>query len=242
MNGIELSHLLFRWLHVLSAVMAVGQVWSLTFVNGLRLGQHLDPGVAAAALRAHNWLRWSAGVMFITGIALLVIVYYSGGALTSVGQSPRLALAVGIAALFAGWGVYDAIWRVLIRHQGAAALVSLALVTGFAAGLHRVMTGRAMFIHMGAMLGIIVANNVQQRIWPVESRRLSANTAAAPPSAALVEVAALRLKHNASLSVAAILFMVSNHFPLLYGQSLCWLFPPGIEVIGWLATRETLSR
>ena len=58
---------------------------------------------------------------------------------------------------------------------------------GFAVGLHRVMTGRAMFIHMGAMLRIIVANNVQQRIWPV---------------------AALRLRHNASLAVAVILFMV----------------------------------
>jgi uncharacterized membrane protein len=160
-------------------------------------------------------------------------VYYGGGALTGVGQSFGLAAGVGLAALFTAFVVYDAVWMLLARHEAAAALLSLALFTGAAAALQRVMTGRAMFIHLGAMLGTIMLANVWRRVWPIESRRLAAQSAREPSSIDHVRVAAVRLQHNALLAVAVILFMVSNHFPLVYGQSRAWLLAPGIVAVGW---------
>jgi uncharacterized membrane protein len=121
-------------------------------------------------------------------------------------------------------------------HRLAAVFVSLALFTTAAAGLHRVMTGRAVFIHLGAMLGTIMLANVWQRIWPVERRRLMTTTPGEPPSMALIGDAALRLRHNAALAVAVILFMISNHFPLVYGNASEWLLAPGIVVLGWFVT------
>lgn len=237
----ELAHLIFRWLHVLAAVMWIGQIWSLAIVLRLTPDRSTDPGLAPCLLRAHNWLRWSANLTWITGIPLLGIVYYGGGALTTPGQSPGLAMGIGFGALFAGWFVYDALWRLLGRQPLLAGVVSLALLASATVWMSRVMTGRAVFIHLGAMLGTIMMVNVQQRIWPVERRRLASATGK-QPSPAMVDLAAQRLRHNAALAVAVILFMVSNHFPLVYGNARAWLLPPVIVTLGWIMSRLLSGR
>jgi len=233
----ELSHLVFRWLHVLAGVMWIGQLWSLTLVVRVMPGELVDPSLEPVALRAYNWLRWAGTATWITGIPLLGIVYYSGGAVT-YDQSSGLATAVGLGSLFAAWILYDMVWTLLVRHEAAAALLSIMLLSAAAAMLNRVMTGRSVFIHLGAMLATIMLANLWRRIWPVEGGRLSGINRRAPPSTDFAaEVAALRLRHNAALSVAVPLFMVSNHFPLVYGHSFGWLVAPGIVVLGWLLFR-----
>jgi uncharacterized membrane protein len=114
--------------------------------------------------------------------------------------------------------------------------LSLLLFTGAAIGFSRLMTGRAMFIHFGAMMATIMLGNIHGRIWPAERRRLTARDPR-QPSSDLVDIAASRLRHNAALAVAVILFMVSNHFPLVYGHSMAWLIAPGIVSLGWLISR-----
>jgi uncharacterized membrane protein len=236
MIATELSHVLFRWIHVLAAVMWVGQLWSLALVLRLTPDRAVDPGLAVLARRAHAYHRWSAALTWATGFPLLGIVYYGGGAMTGVDQSFGRASLAGLAAIVGAFPVYDALWRVLRRHRPTAAFLSLALFTAAAAGLQRVMTGRAVFIHLGAMLGTIMLANAWQRIWPVERRRLTGPTLCEPSSTELVTAAALRLRHNVALAVAVMLFMVSNHFPLVYGHSRGWLLAPGIVVTGWIVT------
>jgi uncharacterized membrane protein len=136
----------------------------------------------------------------VTGFPLLGIVYYGGGALTDVDQSFGRASIAGLVALFGAFPLYDVTWRLLRRHGAAAVLVSLALFTSVAAGLNRVMTGRAVFIHLGAMLGSIMLANVWQRIWPIERRRLTTTMPGESPSPVLFGDAALRLRHNAALT------------------------------------------
>jgi uncharacterized membrane protein len=237
----ELPHLLFRWIHVLAGVMTVGLIWSLVLIQRFVSRQAIDPGLRGFALQAHTWLNRAAGLTWVTGFALLGIVYYGGGALTFPNQPLGLATAVGLATLPLAYLAYELVWTALARHQLTAIVVSLALFAATASALERIMTGRAVFIHLGAMLGTIVVANASGRIWPVERRRLTSD--ARPPSATQVAVAAVRLRHNAALAVAIVLFMVSNHFPLLYGLQSGWLFAPGVVAVGWLVTwpasRET---
>jgi uncharacterized membrane protein len=146
-------------------------------------------------------------------------------------------MGVGFALLFVGSIVYDALWR-LLRHQPLlAGLVSLALVGSAAVWMNRVMTGRAVFIHIGAMLATIMVMNVEQRIWPIARRRLAVTSVKEAPSVDAVQTAADRLRHNAALGVAVVFFMVSNHFPLVYGSALSWLAAPVIILTGWLLSR-----
>lgn len=204
----ELHHLLFRWVHAMSAVLWIGHLWSLIFA------QQTSPPKADA------WMRGSANSTWLTGVALLIVVYYAGGALTTPAQSWGMALGVGIAVLLVTWLLYDAVWTLLAAHPAAAAIVSLLLIGGIAQGLAEFMTGRAVFIHIGATLGIILVNDMNQR--------------------------PLRIAHNAVLAPAVLLLMISNHFPLIYGTSRPWLVAPMLVALGcaiglvlrWLSMRR----
>jgi uncharacterized membrane protein len=203
----ELHHLLFRWLHVMSAVVWIGYIWSLVFA------QHVYPPTSDA------WMRGWAGATALTGVALLIFVYYAGGALTTPSQSLWMAVGVGVAVLLLAWLLYDAAWTLLAERPAMATVVSLLLVGSIAQGLAEFMTGRAVFMHVGAMLGIILLNNTNQR--------------------------PLRMADNAVIAPAVLLFMVSNHFPLLYGSSRPWLAAPTLVALGcamglslrWLSMR-----
>jgi uncharacterized membrane protein len=192
MNGSELIHLLFRWFHVASAILWVGQLWSLTLVNRWLPGLPTEPALAPLVLRSYNWQRSVSNATWLTGFALLGIVYYGGGALTTVEQSKGLAMGIGLAAFPVGWILYDATWTVLACIPAAAAVLSLTLLTAIGAALSRVMTGRAMFIHLGAILGTIMVVNVQQRVSPIQRRMLGPAGAANPPTERLLETARVR--------------------------------------------------
>jgi uncharacterized membrane protein len=208
MDSPEIHHLLFRWLHVTTAVLWIGHTWSLVFAQHVR-----QP-------TADMWMRASAGATAFTGISLLIVVYYAGGALTTPSHSLWMAIGVGVSVMLLTWLLYDAVWTVLANHQAAAAIVSLLLVGGIAQGLAEFMTGRAVFLHVGATLGTILLNETNQR-----------------PQ---------RLTHNAVIAPAVMLFMVSNHFPLIYGTSRPWLVGPALVVLGcavglalrWLSLRS----
>ena len=204
----EFHHLLFRWLHAMSAVVWIGHIWSLVFA------QHVYPPKSDA------WTRGWAGATAITGVALLIFVYYAGGALTTPSQSLWMAVGMGVAVLLLAGVLYDAVWTLLGQSPAVATVVSLLLVGGIAQGLAEFMTGRAVFIHVGAMLGIILLNNTNQR--------------------------PLRIADNAVIAPAVLLFMVSNHFPLIYGSSRPWLVAPALVTLGcgvglslrWLSIRR----
>jgi uncharacterized membrane protein len=232
MQNNELSNLLFRWIHVVAAILWIGQVFSLALIHRVSPRDPVDPAVAPFLIRSHLWAIWSSGAAFLSGLALLGIVYYGGGALTTPEQSFAVALAMGVAAVLGGFLIYDAIWKALRQQPVIATIVSIVMLTGTAAILSQFMTGRAMFAHIGGMLGAILASNTQQRIGPVERARLKAVTGKIPAQD-LVEMAATRLRHNVALAPAVTVFMISNHFPTLYGAERSWLHVPAIVIVSW---------
>jgi uncharacterized membrane protein len=237
MEHTELLNLLFRWLHILGAVLWVGQIWSLALVLRLLPEDPADPQTVPLLLRSHKWSLWGSATTFLTGLALLGIVYYGGGALTTPDHSFIIALALGLAVVFGGFFIYDAIWKAL-RHQPVIAIIgSMLMLTGAAGILSQFLTGRAVFIHIGAMLGAIMASNTQQRIGPVDRLRLTGTDPAKAPSTDLVATASSRLRHNAALAPAVLLFMISNHYPTLYGAERSWLHVPAIVAVSWLMVK-----
>ena len=84
------------------------------------------------------------------------------------------------------------------------------------------MTGRAVYVHVGAMLATIMLANTWRHIWPAERLRHA------------FDVASTRLRHNVGLSAAVLLLMISNHFPLLYGGRLAWLVAAGLVMLAFV--------
>ena len=136
----------------------------------------------------------------------------------------------------AAWIVYDLLWRALASRERLGVVASFVLLTGTSFALGQVMSGRALFIHLGALFGTNMFNNVLQRILPSQRRIVTAARAGRPRDDA-VRLANLRSKHNAYLSVPLLFFMVSNHFPIAYGSGLRWAVAPLLVLVGGMAVK-----
>ncbi len=176
--------------------------------------------------RTLHWFKWEAAITWITGLLLLGVVYYStrGLLLLDPGSrlSPAAAAGIGLGIIALAWLVYDALWQsplALSRPRLATAL-SLALAGGATLLFCRVLCGRAAFIHVGALLGTLMAANVWVRILPAQQRMIDATAAGRAPDLTEGERAKRRSVHNSYMTLPVLFTMLSNHFPAVYAAPL----------------------
>ena len=237
----EWLNLIFRWVHVLAGVMWIGHLWFFNFVNA-QLVKTYDADSKKKVLpelmpRALYWFRWGAAYTFISGILLLFLVYWFGGAMGAVSMGTHAVGGIGLVAIIVGFGIYDQLWKNM-KDETVGAAVSFALAAAFAFGMSRLMGGRAVFIHLGGLFGTIMAANVWMRIWPNQRKIIGGvkGTSPAPPPE-VAAMAGLRSKHNTYMSVPLILFMMSNHFPTVYGNDYGWAIAMVFVAVGWGLTK-----
>jgi uncharacterized membrane protein len=265
---LELLDLAFRWVHVIAAIMWIGN--SLLF-NWL--DRNLEPAsrggtekygeiwllhsgafywvektsLAGQPLpRRVHWFKWQAYITWLSGAALLLVVYYfSGRALltdpTRAAISPGVATAVALGSLVAGQVVYDVIWRAVVRRSASAAVaLSIVALVGFTITLTTLLSGRAAFLHMGALLATIMAANVAHIIIPSQRKLESAVAAGEVPDPNVAANAKTRSIHNNYLTFPVIVLMLSTHFPGVYGHRLNWLGLLVLVAVG-MAVRHLLN-
>jgi uncharacterized membrane protein len=239
----EWLNVIFRWTHLAAGVMWIGHLWFFNFVNS-QLAKTYDPDSRKKVLpelmpRALYWFRWGAAYTWVTGILLLFLVYWFGGAMVDPDQKmgPHAAGGIGLLLIIVGFVIYDVLWKAL-KNETAGAVISFVLTALFAFVLTRFMSGRAMYIHVGGLFGTIMAANVWMRIWPSQ-RKIIAGVKGTGPAAdpSVVALAGLRSKHNTYMSMPLMFMMVSNHFPTLYGSSLNWVILMILVAVGWGVTK-----
>jgi uncharacterized membrane protein len=237
----EWLNIAFRWIHVLAGVTWIGHLYFFNFVNG-QVAKTYDADskkkvVPELMPRALYWFRWGAAWTWVTGILLLGLVYYMGGALLEAtsNMSVGTGALIGLAVLVLGFLVYDLLWKSPLGKQPmVGTIVSLVVLAAVAWWLGTIFSGRAAYIHIGAMLGTIMAANVWMRIWPSQRKIIAAIKAGQAPDAAIVALATLRSRHNTFMSIPLIFLMVSNHYPTMYGSSVAWICAMGVVVVGFL--------
>jgi uncharacterized membrane protein len=263
----ELLDLVLRWVHVTAGIMWIGnsllfnwldrnlkpaarvregsqgEIWLLHSGAFYEVEKTLTPGVQLP--RPLHWFKWQAYTTWLSGAALLVVVYYYAGgallALPSADLSSAQALGIGIGTIAGGLLVYELLWRSpLARSAALAALVSFMLLLAAAWALGRAFTGRAAFLHIGAMLGTIMAANVKTKIVPAQRAQVAAVERGEMPQRQLSEQAKLRSIHNNYMTFPVIALMVSSHFPSLYGHESSWVVL-GVLVLAGAAVRHILN-
>jgi len=192
--------------------------------------------------RKLHWFRWEAGTTWLSGMALLLLMFYIGGGSGLVGDleiSPWVAIAVGLGTLIVGWLVYDLMnLSPLGKYEVAFAVVAYVMVVAVSYGLTRVLSGRAAYIHVGAMLGTIMAANVWMRILPAQQKMIEAIKAGRKPDDALSNQAKFRSKQNTFMAVPVVFLMISNHFPgVAYGEQYNWVILSVLVLLGWGAAK-----
>ena len=252
---VELLDLVARWVHVIAGIMWVGNSLLFNWLDrNLRPASFGEGGAAGASLgqiwllhsgafyfvdknllggralpEPLHWFKWQAYTTWLSGAALLVVVYYTGGrAALADGTVAALthpqAVGVGAAAIVGGWMLYEAMQRFVAPRAPAAALATWVTgLTLIAVALTQLLSGRAAFLHVGAMLGTIMAANVFFTIVPSQ-RELVASVAEGRGASAVVSARAKRVSvHNNYFTFPVIVLMVSSHFSAAYGGRLSWL-------------------
>jgi uncharacterized membrane protein len=175
-----------------------------------------------------HWFKWEAYFTWLSGFALMILVYYVGAETylvdTSVMELPVwAAIAISLATLLIGWIVYDALCRSpLGANEPLFAAIGFFLVVALAWGLGDVFSGRGAYIHVGAMLGTIMAANVLMVIIPGQRRMVAAMKAGRAPDPADGIRGKQRSLHNNYITLPVLFLMVSNHYPITYGHPQAW--------------------
>jgi uncharacterized membrane protein len=205
----------------------LGNIWLLHsgafyFVEKTLLGGQPLP-------RPLHWFKWQAYTTWWSGLALLIVVYYFGGR-AALADSPvaplshRVAVLVAVAAIVGGWALYESMQRFVAPRAPRVALAIWIIGLGIiAVALTRLLNGRAAFLHVGAMLGTIMAANVVFTIVPSQ-RELVASVAEGRGADPAVSARAKRVSiHNNYFTFPVIVLMLISHFPAVYGNRLNWL-------------------
>jgi uncharacterized membrane protein len=261
----EWLNLLVRWFHVFAGIMWVGQTYYFTWLDGQfgRLAKNAAAdGASPSVWMVHSggfyevnkqkslqvgpehvrWFRWEALMTWLSGMVLLFLVYYLSSGLLDpdvADISQATGIAIGLSVLAGGWIVYDlALRSPLGKSEAVFAVFSLLMIAALAWGLMHVFSGRAAYIHLGAVFGTIMTANVWFHILPSQRKMITAAAAGAPFDASLSAQAKLRSKHNTFLAVPVVFIMISNHFPVAtYGNTYGWEVLVGMVLLGWAAAK-----
>jgi uncharacterized membrane protein len=253
-----------RWFHVFAGIMWVGQTYYFTWLDHqfaksekTATAGALDPsvwmvhsgGFYAVSKKESlevgpelvRWFRWEAFMTWLSGMVLLFLVYYSTGGLVDsdvADISRESGIAVGLAFLAGGWLIYDLAARSLGNSESAFAVFALIMTAAISWGLLHVLSGRAAYIHIGAIFGSIMTANVWFRILPAQRKMITAAAAGARFDASLSAQAKLRSKHNTFMAIPVVFLMISNHFPVAtYGNTYSWEILIVLVLLGWASAR-----
>jgi len=266
---LDWPHLFIRWGHIIAGTAWIGT--SLYFVAldySLRRREGLPQGVAGEAWEVHGggfynvqkyliapsrlpqdliWFKWEAYLTWVTGFLLLIVQYYADAESYLIDPavmalSPWQAIALSIASLAAGWIVYDLLCRSpLGRNTVALALMVFALILAAAYGFTHAFSGRGAFIHVGSLIGTIMAANVFMVIIPNQRKIAAALLKNETPDPRLGATAKQRSLHNTYLTLPVLLMMVSNHYPMITENPRAWLLA-GLIVVAGALLRHYLVR
>jgi len=260
-----------RWLHVITAIAWIGS--SFYFI-ALDLGLHRDRAlasgadgeewqvhgggfyhiqkylVAPAAMPEHLvWFKWESYATWLSGFALLVLVYYLGADMFLIDPTVMAlpvwqAVAISLVSLAFGWVVYNSLCRVFVDASPTGLMVALfGVLVAMSWFYAQVFSGRAALLHLGAFTATIMSANVFLIIMPNQRIVVADLRAGRRPDPKYGKIAKQRSTHNNYLTLPVIFLMLSNHYPLVFATQWNWViaslvFLMGVTIRHWFNTRH----
>jgi uncharacterized membrane protein len=256
----EWASAILRWLHVIAGIAWIGSSFYFIHLDlSLKARPGLPPGVKGDEWQVHGggfyhmmkylvapaqmpdsltWFKWEAYTTWLSGFALLVLVYYLGADLFLIDKSVldlTVAQAAGFAfvSLAVSWLIYEALCRSpLGRHEVALALVGYVYLVALTYAFTHVFSGRGAFNQIGAVIGTIMVANVFVIIIPFQKKTVDAMIAGKEPDPAWGAIGKQRSVHNNYLTLPVIFLMLSNHYPLFFATRYNWVIVAIVLVIG----------
>jgi uncharacterized membrane protein len=254
------AKLAVHWLHLIAGIAWIGSSFYFMWLDShLRPPVPAEEGVAGELWSVHSggfyrvrkfsvapvdmpdelhWFKWEAYWTWISGFVLLSLIFYIGAQANLIDRNKLAldqwqAILIGLGSLVGGLGIYELLCRSAIGDSllkfGATWLAVLA-VASFA--LTHIFSDLGAFMHVGAMIGTVMAANVFFVIIPNQKKAVAQVLAGRTPDARLGEQAKQRSVHNNYMTLPVLFIMISNHYPMIFGSSLNWLWLIALGVNG----------
>ena len=261
-----------RWLHVITAMAWIDASFFFIALDlGLKKAPDMPNGVSGEEWQVHGggfyhiqkylvapqnmpehliWHKWQSYITWVSGAALLMVVYWVGGELFLLDPTKAdLTLFQGIlisgGSLTIGWIAYDFMCKSWLgNHSTALMLLLFVIIVIMAWGYSQIFTGRAALLHLGAFTATIMTGNVFFQIMPNQRIVVADLKAGRTPDAKYGKIAKLRSTHNNYLTLPVVFLMLSNHYPLSFGTEYAWLiasliFLTGVTIRHYFNTMHT---
>jgi len=249
-----------RWLHVIAGIAWIGSSFYFVHLDAsLKRVENMPEGAGGEAWQVHGggfyhmtkymvappkmpkeltWFQWEAAATGLSGLALMVIVYYFSAELYLIDAHvldlpPWLGVLISILGLVLGWVCYDRLCKsklgeneVLLAAVGFAFLVALSIAFTY------IFSARGAYMQMGALIGTIMVANVADTIIPNQRVVVADLIAGRKPDPKFGQIAKQRSMHNNYLTLPVVFVMISNHYPLIYASRFSWLILALILVMG----------
>ena len=249
-----------RWLHVITAIAWIGSSFyfialdlSLQKNSALPKDVHGEEWqvhgggfyhiqkylVAPAELPKHlTWFKWESYATWMSGFALMCIVYYAGADLYLIDRNlwdvePWVAITTSLGSIIISYLIYDLLCKSKLGQKPTLLMVLLYLILVLAAwGYTQIFTGRAAFLHLGAITATIMSCNVFLVIIPNQKIVVADLINNKTPDPKYGKIAKLRSTHNNYLTLPVIFLMLSNHYPLAFGTEYNWVIASLVFLMG----------
>jgi uncharacterized membrane protein len=255
------ANLAIRWLHLVAGIAWIGSSFYFMWLDShLKAPAERREGIAGELWSVHSggfyhqtkfmvapagmpdelhWFKWEAYTTWISGFLLLALIFYVGADVNLIDASRAAlsrwqAIGLGIGSLVAGWLVYDGLCRSpLGQNLRVFGVVWFLVLTAAAWGLTHVFSDLGAFMHMGAIVGTVMAANVFLVIIPNQRKVVAQVLAGEAPDPALGKQAKQRSVHNNYMTLPVLFIMISNHYPMIVSAPLNWLWLAGLGISGW---------
>lgn len=186
-----------------------------------------------------HWFKWEAYTTWLSGVALLCVVFYANPVLYLLAPGSTLSgvqgVALALGSLALAWFVYDILCDSYLGERPAVlALILFVLIIGACYGFSKVFSGRAAYLHTGAIIGTLMVGNVFRIIMPAQRALVAAIKENRAPDPSLPAKGLLRSRHNNYFTLPVLFIMISNHFPSTYGSPYNWAILAGIAILAIL--------
>ena len=258
----EWTELILRWFHVIAGIAWIGSSFYFIALDlSLKQNKNLPDKSHGEAWQVHGggfyhlvkylvapskmpseltWFKWEAYATWVSGFALLALIYYAGAELYMIDivkydLEKYEAVIISLLGIFFGWVIYDFVCRLSLKTNVYVLISSIfILITVMSWAYSEIFSYRGAFMQIGTVLGTIMVANVLMIIIPGQKKVVASLLANETPNPTHGAIAKQRSLHNNYLTLPVIFIMISNHYPLIYATKYSWIIISIILIIGAL--------
>ena len=260
--ALKWSEVVLRWGHVLFAILWVGNSFLFNYldnklnknitskdIDGEGYLMHsgffyklsrLKTSPNASYLNQLVIFKWQSYLTFITGILLLVVIYYYNSGILMVDKrvlviSPLAAITFSVLSMIISWAIYDFLCKSqLIRNNFLFIVTMLLLLAALSFGLTKIFGSKFAFLSVGLIIGTNMFANVFTVIIPNQMNIINSSKNNKEFDVSLSLAAKQRSIHNNYSTFLVLFIMLSGHYSFLVYHKYNWIILCLIAIISAL--------